>query len=395
MRRKKILMACGNYWTSPFQVGSHHIARGFVQQGWEVCFISDPISPLHLLAGVTPELKERYRIHSMGGFYDNSFGDGFKNLLWTYIPLALFTPHNKPILKSGYIHNNWHKFTCPNVIKKVSAQGFGEIDLLYIDSVVQGFWLDEIKYKKAVFRVADKITGFSKSTDAVRGLERKIAQKADVVAYTAHSLKDYVCEMEPKKTMHLPNGVNFEHFYYGSRTMPEDMKNIPKPIAIYVGAMDDWFDYELVNVAATELPKVSFVLIGPDKMARDRLRPLPNIYLLGRKNYADLPQYLYNADVGIIPFDVKNHKDLVNCINPLKLYEYMACGLPVVSVEWDELKFLNSPAKLCASYDDFINSIKGILMNDDVSLNKINLIFFSKKRRWNNYAKLLIETLCY
>ena len=228
-QRKKILMACCNYWNSPFQVGSHHIANGFLELGWEVAFISDPISPLHLLNGVSDELKEGYKIYYSNGVrYCN-------NRLWTYVGGALCTPHNKPILKSKWLYKNWFKFTYPNIISEVKKQGFGEVDLLYLDSITQFFWLDNIKYKKAIFRIADKNVGFAKFSDNARIIEREIAQKVNIVLYTARNLKDYVLDMEPRETLYFPNGVNFDHFANGSKEMPCDMKNIPKPIAIYRG----------------------------------------------------------------------------------------------------------------------------------------------------------------
>lgn len=357
MRRKKVLMACANYWTSPFQVGSHHIAKGFLEQGWEVAFVSDPISPLHIFAGISQELKERYHIYFTGGIAEQ------ENMLWYYVPGAMITPYNKPILKTQWAYENWFNLTIPNIVHKIRQKGFDKVDLLYIDSVIQKFWMDEIKYHKSVLRIADKTAGFTKNPPIVCKIEKELAQAVDVVVYTAHSLKDYVSEMKPSQIFHLPNGVNFDHFYYGSRTIPEDLKNIPKPIAVYVGAMAEWFDYKLINQAAKMLPEVSFVLIGPQKLAQQKLDKLPNIYLLGKKEYQMLPSYLYNSDIGLIPFNISEYPDLVHNINPLKLYEYMACGLPVVATTWDELKKINSPAILCEGHSEFIDNIAKLVQN--------------------------------
>jgi glycosyltransferase involved in cell wall biosynthesis len=122
--------------------------------------------------------------------------------------------------------------------------------------------------------------------------------------------------------------------------------------------MDEWFDFDLVQAAAERLPEISFVLIGPDHLARQRLRPLKNLHLLGRRPYSDLPAYLHQADVGLIPFDVVGHPHLVRSVHPLKLYEYMACGLPVVATEWAELQALRSPAVLSATREGFIQAIE-------------------------------------
>ena len=127
--------------------------------------------------------------------------------------------------------------------------------------------------------------------------------------------------------------------------------------------MDIWFDYRLMDEVAARLPDVSFVLIGPDELAKQRLRARPNLHLLGRRAYRDLPAYLHHADVGLIPFDAANHAELVRSIHPLKLYEYAACGLPIVAVEWEELTYLKSPAQLCRGAEDFVLAIERAISN--------------------------------
>jgi glycosyltransferase involved in cell wall biosynthesis len=167
--------------------------------------------------------------------------------------------------------------------------------------------------------------------------------------------------MRPRRMLFIPNGVNYQHFHDGPRTIPPDYQSLRRPIVVYVGAMDAWFDYELVRHAAAQLTDASFVLIGPARQARARLSGQANIHLLGPRPYADLPPYLHNADVGIIPFDVSSHPELVNAVNPLKLYEYMACGLPVVATAWEELIHLNSPARLATSPAEFVRHLVDVL----------------------------------
>src|SRR5438132_8766345 len=351
----RALMACPNYWGSPLMVGSHHIANGLVDAGWRVAYVSDPISPLHWLAGSTPELRERFTIYRAGGI---SLRDA---RLWAYVPGAPLTPHNQPGLRNEWLHREWWRLSWPNVVRTASLHGFDEVDLLYLDSIVQEFWLKAIRPRRSVYRVADKSTGFRKSTPATARLERELARSVDVVVYTARHLLPHVNSLRPKQSLYLPNGVDFDHFARGDRSLPPDLADVPRPIAIYVGSLDVWFDYALMNFAARHLPDVSFVLIGPDNIARKRLARLSNIFLLGSRSYESLPRYLHNADVGLIPFDVSAHPELIHSVNPLKLYEYMACGLPVVAVEWAELLDLASPALLCRSHGAFVEAIQAAI----------------------------------
>ena len=355
MPHRRVLMATVNQWHSPFQVGSHHLARGFVQAGWEVGFVSEPISPWHLLAGNTEELQERYGLYRSGGIRESA------GKLWTYVPGALFTPHNKPLLNHAWIAERWAQLTCPDLVRHLEQEGFGEVDVLYCDSVVHQGWLKNIRAQKSVYRIADALSGFKKTTAATLQLEQKVARSVDLVVYAARSLEGYVKNLRPKSMAYLPNAVNFGHFSAGSYECPQDYAAIPRPIAVYVGAMDVWFDYRLMNEVVARLPHVSFVLIGPDELARQRLRPRPNLHVLGRRPYEEVPAYLHHAHVGLIPFDAVNHAELVNSIHPLKLYEYAACGLPIVATEWEELTYLKSPAHLCRGTEDFVRAIEQAL----------------------------------
>ena len=352
MKRKILVMAAANHWRSPFQVGSHHLARGFVKAGWDVAFISDPISPLHVAGGNIQQLKDRYRLYASGGERDL---DGH---LWAYVPGALITPYNTPILRNRWVSRRWSKLTWPPIGRVMREAGYMHADLLYCDSAVPFSWLRDVPHHKAIYRIADHYAAFDKCSAALAEAELDLAKWVDLVVYAAQSLEGHVKSMRPRNMAHLTNGVNFDHFARKTDEQPCEYNAIPKPIAIYIGAMDVWFDWELMNFAVAHLPEVSFVLIGPDDRARKMLKAAKNLFVLGARPYDQLPGYLQHAAVGIIPFDVVNHRDLVRSIHPLKLYEYLASGLPVVAVEWEELRNLRSPATLTNERQHFLAAIR-------------------------------------
>lgn len=373
MTSKKILMACSNSWTSVFQVGSHHLAREFVKLGYEVAYISDPISPLHLLG--SEGFKERFRMYRSGGIRQ----DG----LWTYVPATILPPHSKPLLRSEWVHRNWHQMTFPSVARKARENGFGEVDILYFDTAIQSFWLNEIKARKSVFRIADQNAGFKKSTPAFLQMEKELIEKVDLVVCTAKTLVDSV---KGPRVEHLPNGVPLAHFSKPGK-LPVEFQNIPKPIALYVGAIDYWFDYAVIKKLAEELPQVSFVLIGPAK--QNPFQGISNIHVLGPRPYSEIPNYLQFADVGLIPFDVKNYPDLIHNVNPLKLYEYMASGLPVVATRWQELENINSPAFLCSTAEEFKTHLLQALQNPNPTLYRS----YAENLDWSSRAKYIVDAL--
>lgn len=384
MRRRKILMVSSVYWNSPFQVGDHHLARNFVQSGWDVAHISTPISPLHLLTGNIPDLKDRFAIYKSGGIRDM---DGH---IWSYVPGAFFVPHNRRLLRSKWVYHNWQRFTCPNLVKTIAQNGFTEVDILYFSDPKQSFLLNVIKHKMSLYRIADKHSGFLSYNNELEKLDRLLAKSVDLVIYSAQNLRNHVNTMAPKRVLYLPNGVNFSHFARGDYRIPDEYKNLQRPIIVYVGAIDFWFDFDLIDFAAKSLPWMSFVLIGPDKLARERLGYRPNLPILGSRSYSKIPSYLHYADVGIIPFNTSKYPELVNSINPLKLYEYMACGLPVVAAEWEELKNIRSPAVLCHSREEFVQKVK-----DAVSVRHDKSVYmnYARSHDWGRRFEILEDVI--
>ena len=348
---KKVLMAVANYYTSPFQVGSHHYARAFEKLGYEVFFISNPISPIHKIFANSNELKERERIYKKGG---ESAGG-----IFYYVPRSLFTPQNKPFLSSNFVLNNWQNFTRPNLLNFIKERGFSEVDILWFDSPLFGFLLDTITYKKSILRIADYSKGFNAVSDTQFKAEINIANKVDTVIYTAKNLKKKYDQIKNKSKMkYVPNGIDLDFFKAADRSLPPQLEDIPEPRVIYVGAIHDWFDVDLVYYCAKNLPNYSFIIIGPEQKDLSLLKKLKNIHILGSIPYAKIPAFLYNSQVGIIPFNVKDYPDLVNSINPLKMYEYLACGLRVVSVEWEQIRDMSDIIYLVNTKDEFCNAIK-------------------------------------
>ena len=377
-------MACANYWTSPFQVGSHHLARGLAKAGWTVGFISDPISPFHWVSSPRKELSARCNLYQTGGVWNSEH-----NIL-AYVPGALMTPHNKPVLRSRTVGQSWSRWTWPSLSAFLSRQGFGEVDLLYCDSPKHYSWFGSVKRKKLVYRVSDNMQGFARATPVACEQEEELARLADLVVYSASTLEKYALSLRPRRMAHLPNGVDFRHFSEGVLLEPEEYQGLPRPIAVYAGHLDVWFNYGLLGAVAKALPHVSFVIIGGTRAVYEQLKPSPNLHLLGTRPFTELPRYLRHADVGIIPFDVTGHPRLVHSIHPLKLYEYMASGLPVVASRWKELEQIGSPAILCDTPEDFTRAISDVTHHPP---DRAALVRFASQHDWSQRIDRLLELI--
>ena len=373
MVKKKILMGCANYWTTPLQVGSHHIARGFAKKGWDVGFISDPISPLHLLR-YSQAVKNRYTIYKKNGIKDQG--------IWSYVPGAFLSPYNKGLLKSKWLHKNWYRCTFPSVVSKLKKHSFDNVDLLYIDSPYQAFLLDTVKCKKSIYRLADYNKAFLQTAYAKNQIEERLINNVDTVIYSAKELKVYLSTLFPRSIQFIPNGVDLQHFL-NPHPKPQEYRALDGPIIVYAGAIREWFDSQLVYKAAQTYSKMHFVLIGPSEIAS--FAPLPNIHFLGSKPWKELPGYLQHAQVGIIPFNVKKYPELIHSVNPLKLYEYMASGIPVVSTKWKELEYLNSPAILAETEKEFIEGLSKAIVTSEKE--------FVQKHSWDDRINQILSII--
>ena len=154
--------------------------------------------------------------------------------------------------------------------------------------------------------------------------------RADVVMASAPALIDEH-RSERSDILYVENGVDAVAF--GRPTSaPPDVPVLGRPVVGYHGMIARWFDFDLVGIVADELPEVEIVLVGPvDPSVRERLADLEertNVHYLGPKPSDEIAKYVQTFDVGVVPFVVD---DLTRAVSPLKMYEYMAAGVPVVA----------------------------------------------------------------
>ncbi|MGA1863746.1 MAG: glycosyltransferase [bacterium] len=229
--------------------------------------------------------------------------------------------------------------------------------------------------------------------DLVRTMEEKLLDECDLVLATSKEL----ClkkERKGKKPVLLPHGVDFDHFRSGYREdkMPETLRGIPKPIIGFFGTISPWLDFDLMIDMANARPDWSFVFLGPADTDIKDLAKFGNVYFVGKVPYEALPEYAVAFDVATIPFLVN---ELTVSVNPLKILEYLACGLPVVTTNLPEIRKFSDLVYIADGPLDFIENIKRALSENSEKL-KARRIEEARKHSWGSVAEnfsLLIEKL--
>ena len=220
------------------------------------------------------------------------------------------------------------------------------------------------------------------------------------VVVTADEIKkDVVSKRGEEKLVFSCNGVDYDHFTNIDNNFIFDKKfvnilNEKKPIIGYYGALASWFDYNMIIDLATKRPNYNIVLLGikyDDSFDKSDLSKYSNIYFLGSKNYDILPNYAYKFDVCTIPFLIN---DITQATSPLKLFEYMALGKPIVTTSMKECKKYNS-VMIANNNSEFISLVdKAIHIskeNDEKYYNLLNKE--ALENTWEEKAKLIIDLL--
>jgi len=168
--------------------------------------------------------------------------------------------------------------------------------------------------------------------------EQEVVARADLVLAVSRKLYEKHSRLNGN-TILVPNGVDDDFFRaaltYEKRGSDQLFAYRDKPVVGYVGGIHDWVDVDLIAETARRMPEITFVLIGPTlKTLKPKLEGIPNLLSLGPKPYSELISYLAYFGAGIIPFKL----NLLNeSTNPIKLYEYLGAGLPVVSTGMQEV----------------------------------------------------------
>jgi glycosyltransferase involved in cell wall biosynthesis len=236
-----------------------------------------------------------------------------------------------------------------------------------------------------VYDVMDDLASFK---DAPRELvlrQRQALREADVVFTGGRSLHRGIVEQRPNDTFLFPSGVEPEHYEKARDFRVEN----ERPVAGYVGVIDERLDLELVAGLAAELPDWEIRMVGPvAKIEEADLPKADNITYPGPQPYDRLPEVMAGFDVALMPFALN---DATKSISPTKTLEYLAAGLPVVSTRIaDVVTDYSTVVDLQADAAGFADACRRVRLHD-LSDRDRKLRPLLYKHHWDNIATRMLE----
>lgn len=213
----------------------------------------------------------------------------------------------------------------------------------FVFNPAAGLLAGRIGEEKVVYYCVDEYTAFTGVATGLKEIEERLFTQADLVVVSADRLYESKKRFNPNTRL-IRHGTDWTHFRKavdGTVAVPPEIASLPKPVIGFHGLLADWVDFGLIKKTAEAFPEGSVVLIGKVSVDAEKkvrvLDGIPNVHLLGRKPYEDLPSYCRGFDVAINPFVVN---ELTLAANPLKVREYLAAGLPVVTTDIPEVRIL-------------------------------------------------------
>lgn len=199
----------------------------------------------------------------------------------------------------------------------------------------------------------------------IEAYEKMMMTRADAVIVVSQKLYEAKKSFNPQ-TWLVPNGVNYQGYAsaLANSQLPGDLQVINSPRLGYSGYISDKLNLSMLKELAQANPHWSLVFLGEVGISGEQaevwqaLRVLPNVHHIGPVEWSQVPHYVKGFDVGLLPYFQDNHAEH---ISPMKLYDYLAAGLPVASVDIPAAREFSQYIHLASNPQYFSQAIQAAL----------------------------------
>jgi glycosyltransferase involved in cell wall biosynthesis len=210
-----------------------------------------------------------------------------------------------------------------------------------------------------IYDCHDLLRGFGNVAPEIIAREARAMRESDLVLFSsARLMRDFLAAdpaLETKSRL-LRNAVDAGAFSTIERSAGR--------VAVYAGALEKWFDEEIMAECAARNPDCRFLLVGRVDAPRiaSRLEGRDNVEFTGEVPYGEVPEAMARGKIGLIPFRIE---ELTLATNPIKLYEYFSLGMPVVSTPLPEVEAFGDLVYIGATPSEFAEAVRRALDEDD------------------------------
>lgn len=358
-----------------------------------VLFVNPPLQRSLLIKNRNqPEIKKRISIlkgkepdlvqesENMWVLYPRTV---VESINWISIP-AVFDFFNK-------VNNRRYAKT---ILQAAGKLNFKNYILFNDNSMIMGYYLREmLKPDIFIYLLRDAVTLVSYHAKHGNRLQPKIIAKADFAVANSNFFKDYELKTNPRSYM-IGQGCDLTRYNDkdGKLKVPDDMKEIKKPVIGYVGFLTTIrLDIEVLIHIAESKADWSLVLVGPEDevFKASKLHQMKNVYFLGRKDPEELPAYIKGFDVALNPQIVNKITD-VNY--PLKIDEYLAMGKPTVATKTTFMEYFKDHTYLPSNKEEYITAIERALKENTPELEKTR-IECASEHTWENFVAKIYDQI--
>lgn len=305
------------------------------------------------------------------------------------LDITYFFPKGKSFEEYTFIQ----RILSSEIIKALDYLGVGEyitwlFDLKRIDVS------NKLKQSLLVFDAIDNLLEHDQYQNQNSLLKRKyemVAKSADIIFTVSSDLKENLFENK-ENVYFVPNGIDISKYEEKDYDLPLDLPRDGKPIITYIGVMQERIDKEILLYSIRNLPDYNFIFIGPvlsPKYLND-LNDYSNVYFLGAKKHTLIPSYLYWSDVCIMPHKVNK---FTKSMNPLKLYEYLACGKEIVTTPIPPTDLFKEVVNIASTKEEFLNKISDSLGKSKDSSRRKLISSSVIDHSWSNRVDSMLEKI--
>ncbi|HQE92291.1 MAG TPA: glycosyltransferase [Anaerolineae bacterium] len=251
--------------------------------------------------------------------------------LWLFTPSPAL-PFSRRARGINRLNQRWLAVQLHPLLRRLHISA----PLLWLSFPTDVDLIGHLQEQQVIFDCMDNYPGFFSGREhtVITAMELDLLHRADLVLTTAQPLLEK-CRRINANTHLVPNGVDATHFARARAGLAEadDLHVCSRPRFGYIGTIGPWTDVDSMMALARAAPNGSVIVIGPWEIPQPTELP-SNMYILGARPYTRLPEYLAGFDVALIPF---KRGPLTQAVNPVKLFEYAAAGVPIVATATAEL----------------------------------------------------------